>query len=163
MGEEESVGGSRIYRHDASAPGELTAGDEGLVDAVSDHVEQHFGTVDHVLHELVSPYVHVDLHVVMPTKQRPAITVVTSGMSQRAMPGGLYAELMVLLPPSWPTEGHPSFESDESYWPFGLLKQLARLPHEFKTRLWQGHTVPNGDPPRPYARNTELCGALIGP
>jgi len=29
--------------------------------------------------------------------------------------------------------------------------------------LWSGHTVPNGDPPEPYAPNTKLCGALIAP
>jgi hypothetical protein len=148
---------------EASAPVEWTAGDDGLVEAIGEHVEQHFGKVDRVLHEIVSPYVHVDLHVVMPTAQRPAITVVKSGMSQRPMPGGRYAELMLVLPPTWPMEGDPAFETDEGYWPFRLLKELARLPHEFQTPLWLGHTVPNGDPPRPYARNTNLCGALIAP
>jgi hypothetical protein len=110
----------------------------------------------------VSPYVHVDLHLVLPTKQRPAITVVTSGMSERPMPGNLYGELMLMLPPTWPTEGE-AFEAEEGYWPFRLLKQLARLPHEYQTRLWLGDTVPNGDPPEPYARNTKLSGALIAP
>ena len=163
MSEEESPGGSRIYRHESSAPAELASGDDGLIEAVSDHVLRYFGEIDQVFHEIVSPYVHVDLHFVMPTKERPAITVVTSGMSQRAMPGGTYCELMMLLPPSWPTPGQPAFESDEGFWPFRLLKQLARLPHEYGTRLWTGHTVPNGDPPKPYARNTKFCGALIAP
>ena len=40
---------------------------------------------------------------------------------------------------------------------------LARLPHEFETFLYHGHTVPNGDPPEPYAANTELCCAWIAP
>lgn len=141
---------------------EVVAGDQGLVDAVTGHIEKHFGPVERVLHEIVSTYVHVDLHVVMPTKERPVITVVTSGMSERAMPGDLYAELMLILPPTWPTDD-PAFETDEAYWPFRLLKQLARLPHEYQTRLWKGDTVPNGDPPRPYARDTKLCGALIAP
>jgi hypothetical protein len=163
MGTEESKGGSRIYRHDTSAPVEVVAGDERLVNAVSDHVERHFGEVDRVLHEIASTYVRVDLHVVMPTKDRPVTTVVTSGMSERPMPGGVYAELMLVLPPTWPTYGDPAFETDEGYWPYRLLKTLARLPHEFQTRLWLGDTVPNGHPATPYARNTELRCALIAP
>jgi hypothetical protein len=100
---------------------------------------------------------------VPPTDERPALTVVTSGMSQRPMAGGGYAELMLILPPTWPVEGDPGFETPEGYWPYGLLKELARLPHEFRTELGPGSTVPNGDPPQPYARNTKQCGALIAP
>jgi suppressor of fused protein SUFU len=37
------------------------------------------------------------------------------------------------------------------------------LPQEYRTALNVGDTVPHGDPPAPYARNTELCGALIAP
>ena len=163
MSIEESRGGSRIYRHDNPAPAELAEGDQGLIDAVSDHVRKHFGEPESVLHEIISTYVHVDLHVVMPTEERPVITVVTSGMSERPMPGDVYAELMLVLPPTWPTQGDPAFETEEGYWPYRLLKTLARLPHEFQTRLWLGDTVPNGDPPERYARNTKLCGALIAP
>jgi hypothetical protein len=163
MSIEESRGGSRIYRHEHVAPAELAEGDQGLINAVSDHIEKHFGEPERVLHEIVSTYVHVDLHVVMPTEERPVITVVTSGMSERPMAGDVYAELMLVLPPTWPTQGDPAFETEEGYWPYRLLKTLARLPHEFQTRLWLGDTVPNGDPPQPYARNTKLCGALIAP
>ena len=109
---------------------------------------------------------HIDLHIVMPTEERPAITVVTSGMSERPMrspAGDLYAELMLVLPPTWPTPDDPDFESPSGYWPYRLLKELARLPHEYDTLLWTGHTVPNGDPPQPYGPNTKLCGALIAP
>jgi hypothetical protein len=162
VSDEISAGGSRIYRHEQAAPSEFVAGDEGVIDAVTAHVERHFGPVDHVFHEIVSTHVHVDLLLVMPRKERPVITVVTSGMSARPMRGGLYGELMLILPPSWPTEG-PAFEAEEGYWPFRLLKFLARLPHEYDTRLWVGDTVPNGDPPAPYASNTKLCGALIAP
>ena len=43
------------------------------------------------------------------------------------------------------------------------LKQLARMPHEYDTWLWTGHTVPNFDPPEPYDESTSLCGALVMP
>jgi hypothetical protein len=117
MSIDESRGGSRIYRHENPAPLEVVAGDLGLINAVGDHIEKHFGEPERVLHEIISTYVHVDLHVVMPTKDRPVITVVTSGMSERPMQGDVYAELMLMLPPTWPTQGDPAFESDEGYWP----------------------------------------------
>lgn len=163
MSEERSKSGGRVLRHETPAEQRLAAGDAGLVSAVSDHVEKHFGPIGHVLHELVSPYAHIDLHVVEPRPERPIYTVVTSGMAERPMLGGVYAELMLALPPTWPKHGDPEFEAEEAYWPFRLLKTLARLPHEYETRLWEGDTVPNFDPPEPYAPNTKLCGALIGP
>src|SRR5262249_15324760 len=49
------------------------------------------------------------------------------------------------------------------YWPVRLLKQLARLPHEYSTFLWYGHTIPNGEPAQPYADDTAFCCALIAP
>ena len=82
-------------------------------------------------------------------------TLVTSGMSEQPMrspEGDRFAELMIVLPPTWP---------DAARWPYTLLQDLARLPHAYETLLWSGHTVPNGDPPEPYAPNTKLCGALI--
>jgi hypothetical protein len=54
---------------------------------------------------------------------------------------------------AWKREAH--------YWPIRQLKQLARLPHEYATWLGDGHTVPNDDPPRPYARGTRLCCAIV--
>jgi hypothetical protein len=47
------------------------------------------------------------------------------------------------------------------YWPVRQLKMLARLPHEYQTWLWLGHTVPNGDPPEPFAPSTGLCCSLL--
>ena len=43
------------------------------------------------------------------------------------------------------------------------VQTLATLPHQYETWLWTGHTVPNGDPPEPYAPDTGLCCALIHP
>ena len=54
--------------------------------------------------------------------------------------------------------GDPDFETPGGYWPYRMLKELARLPHEFDTFLWKGHTVPNGDPPQPYGPNTPAVG-----
>jgi hypothetical protein len=141
----------------------LTTGDDGLIAAIGEHVEKHFGAVAGVYHELLSTFVHVDLYVVKPTTERTVTTVVTCGMSQRPMDGAHFAELMLVLPATWPRPGDPGFETPAGFWPYRVLKELARFPHEHSTTLWGGHTIPNGDPPRPYGPNTQLCGALLGP
>jgi hypothetical protein len=166
MSDERSPSGQPIYRHEESAPVEFSHGDAQLLAAIEAHITKHFGAPSRTWHEFVSPYVHVDVHVVEPTNDRPVFTLVTSGMSEKPMRASgedLYAELMILLPPTWPKPDSPDFEKPTGYWPYRLLQQLARLPHEFDTWLWSGHTIPNGDPPEPYAANTQLCGAIIVP
>ena len=170
MDEETTAGGSRIFRHEQRER-ELafSGGDAELIEAVERHVAEHFpgyGDDATVWHEVISDLVHVDVHVVPPSDERPFYTLVTSGMGERPMtvPEGLedyrHAELVLGLPPDWPV-AKTSFEDEKSYWPIRLLKMLARLPHEFDTFLYHGHTVPNGDPPEPYAASTRLCCALI--
>lgn len=73
-----------------------------------------------------------------------------------------YAELFLLLPPTWPLTME-AFKSEDNYWPLRLLKRLARFPLEHSTWLGYGHTVTNGDPNEPYAPGTKLCGALLMP
>jgi hypothetical protein len=165
MSSEESRSGTPIYRHEHAAAGSISAGDPALIAEVQDHVTAHFGEPTMVFHELVSQYVHIDIHVVPPTGERPVFTLVTSGMSEQPMhspTGDRFAELMIVLPPTWPAVGSDEFEQGAP-WPYTLLPDLARLPHAYETVLWSGHTVPNGDPPEPYAPDTELCGALIAP
>lgn len=168
MDEDVSEGGSRIFRHEGRKRDfEPTAGDPELVSVLGDHLERHLGRLD-VFHEIVSDLVHVDLFVAPSTNDRPWTTVVTSGMSERPMaaPAEMahyrHAELMLALPPDWPLSTE-TFEDESVYWPFRLLKMLARLPHEYDTWLWFAHTIPNGDPPEPYASGTQLCGAMIWP
>jgi hypothetical protein len=164
MSPERSASGEPIFHHERSAEPRPSSGDRELIEAVEAHVTEHFGEPSTVWHELVSPYVHVDVHVVAPTDERPVFTLVTSGMSERPMSsdeGDRYAELMIVLPPTWPAAGSPEFARPEAYWPYKLLEDLAQAPHEFRTLLWSGHTVSNGNPPEPYAPDTKLCGTLL--
>jgi Suppressor of fused protein (SUFU) len=163
MSQEPSESGPPIIRHEESAEPWHSTGDPRLVAAVDAHVTEHFGAPSTVWHELVSPYVHVDVHVVAPTAERPVYTLVTSGMSERPMADDRYAELTIVLPPTWPATDGEEFRRPEGHWPYKLLQDLAQLPHEFNTTLWSGHTVPNGDPPEPYAPDTKLCGTLLTP
>ena len=167
MDEEVTPGGSEIFRHEASKRDlEPTEGDPELIGAVSDHLERFFGPVGAVFHEIVSDRVHVDVHFVSPGADREWITLVTSGMAERPMtvPDGLedyrYAELVLALPADWPL-AEDALAHETYYWPLRLLKDLARLPHDYGTFLCWGHTIPNGDPPEPYADGTSFCGALV--
>ncbi len=167
---ERSPSGTAILRHaEREKPFELATGDEETIDAISDHIERHIGPAPMVFHELVSDLVHIDVHHVPPDADRDFHTLITSGMSDRPMtvPEGAeayrFAELVLCLPEEWPVTME-AFKDDRNYWPVRLLKELARLPHEYDTWLGVGHTVPNGgDQPTAYAKNTRLTCALIVP
>jgi hypothetical protein len=159
--------GDPVYRYtERPTQFELAIGDSENIERITEHIERCCGPVDGVMHELVSDLVHIDVHSVKPTAERPYHTLVTSGMSDRPMNAPeqasdcKFAELMLCLPPDWPLD-EKSWEEPRWYWPVYLLKMLARFPHEYQTWLWWGHTMPNGDPAEPYAENTQLCCALL--
>jgi len=170
MGEETSRGGSQIYRHEGGPPGDpyISHGDPKIMEAVESHIDRCFGSdpTRIVFHELISPTVHLDVHWIRPSQEFGVNRLVTCGMAERPMsvPEGFaespYAEVTIALPPNWPLS-QKAFQDERNYWPVRLLKGLGRLPHDYSTFLWYGHTVPNGDPPKPYAAGTGLCCALI--
>src|SRR6266404_3730942 len=141
------------------------------LDFVTAHVEKHIGAVDIVLHEIVSQCAHLDILHVPPSKKRNYHVLVTCGMSDRPMkaPSGFaeyrYAELYLCLPCEAPVsfEAYDVFPKPEqkNYWPVSLLKELGRFPHLFDTWLAPRHSLPNGDPPMPYAEGTQMCGAML--
>lgn len=164
---EYSESGSPIYRHEPSDKGFVPAsGDAEEIRRIEAHIEEHIGKPALVWHELVSHLVHIDIHMIEPTPERDYYTLITSGMSSQPMktpPGAeafRYAELMICLPPTWELN-QEAFQNEANYWPLRWLKVLARLPHEYNTWLWALHTVPNGDPPRPFAPDTWLSGVML--
>ena len=75
------------------------------------------------------------------------------------------AELLLFLPAEW--DILTGYETDADvpdrlWWPVRLMKYLARFPHEFKTWLGWGHTLPNSADCVPYDESTKLCGAMLG-
>ena len=119
-----------------------------------------------VWHEIMSDLVHVDIHEVAPSEERPYWTLVTSGMSDLPMPASernrdwAYSELMLCLPPEWKLD-RDSFKDESNYWPVRWLKILARFPHEYKTWLSWGHSMPNGDPAKPLAHDVPFTGVVL--
>lgn len=169
MNTEHSESGAPIIRHqERKRDFEVALGDPENIGRISSHIEKHIGPVDAVFHERLSDLVHVDIHIVAPSEKRPWHTLVTSGMSNRPMTppaecqGMEYSELMICLPPWWPM-GEEAWNREENYWPVRLLKFLARFPHAYQTWLWAFHTIPNGNPPRPFASNTKMNGAILFP
>ena len=164
-----SESGNPIYRHKLrEKPFEPVTGKPEHIERIDDHIGKHLGEVSWVFHEIVSDLVHIDVHIVPPRPDRDFHTLVTSGMSERAMrtPEGMeeysYSELLLCLPAHWRLS-QEDFKDENNYWPVRLLKVLARMPHEYDTWLSYAHTVPNGDPPEPYAPGTRFCCAMLAP
>jgi hypothetical protein len=165
---ERSESGSPIYRH-KPRENSFEAPEDSCVhlQEIEAHLERHLGEVTSVFHELVSDLVHLDVLFLEPTPERPYKTLVTSGVSDRPMsvPEGAedfqYAELMINLPEDWPLD-QKSFEDEANYWPVRWLKMVGRLPHEYKTWIGWGHTIPNGDPAEPIA-DTQFTGVMLSP
>lgn len=166
---EKSKSGSPIYRYkESNKKGFEGASGKSSIEEILDHIEKHIGEIHMVFHEMISEQVHIDIHWVQPTKERPFHTLVTSGMSDKPMntPDEVkncdYAELSICLPEGWKiSEG--DFYNEKNYWPIRWLKYLARFPHEYNTWLSYGHTIPNGDPAEPFARNTALNTMVLLP
>ena len=138
---------------------------EEEMEAVEGHIEQYFGKVENVFHELVSPDIHVDICVVPPSEERDYYTLVTMGMGAHRMnvPEELAeyklerAELAIALPADWKLD-QESMKNEKWYWPIRLLKVLARLPIASDTWLGFGHTMDNEED---FAENTKLCAAIL--
>lgn len=144
---------------------------------ISDVVVQHFeclGSSTELSSELIVDQLVLSVHAIEPTPERPFYTLFTTGMSDQVMnmppeledPSGWNrAELMVCLPQGWFGEGGLAVldtDPDESvFWPVRLLKTLAQFPHEHGSWLAYGQSIPNGEPPKGYADDTELAGCLI--
>lgn len=123
---------------------------EEEMSAVQQHIESCLGESEFVLHELISPDIHVDIIVIPPTDERPYYTLTTLGMGAyrmrlpREMRGITPArcELCITLPPHWQLDKE-SLKQEEWYWPIRWLKNLARYPLYCHTWLTLAHTVAN--------------------
>ena len=163
--EEYSKGGSQIHRYSPEQFRE-TCDDlgESSLEEIDAHISEYVGPPTTVLHEIISPTVHVDIHVVEPTVESNFYTLITSGMSDKPMnspfKGFEYAEIVACLPAEWRIDEQSIYE-ETNYWPIRWLKNLSRFAHEYNTWIWESHTIPNGDPPRPFAENTTFSCILL--
>ncbi|MGG6231988.1 suppressor of fused domain protein [Tenacibaculum sp. SDUM215027] len=159
---EKSESGAPIYKcNEKDKRNFEIASGEPSIEEISNHIEKHIGKIDLVFHEIISDQVHIDIHWVKPTEEKPFHTFVTSGMSDKPMqtPEGIedcdFCELSICLPKEWKVS-EEDFNDENNYWPIRSLKFLARFPHEYNTWLSYGHTIPNGHPAEPFTENTKL-------
>jgi hypothetical protein len=169
MGDEavgRSRGGSWIVRHRAGED-ERAWETGGFHDDLGDALAAAFAEPV-ALHWVFDDGEHIDIWVVPPNARRPHHTLVTAGMSDKPMtvPDGYgerpRLELTLSLPANW-TLTAETMKSERVFWPVRLLRNLALYPYRYATFLDVTHTVPNGDEPEPYALNTTMICALIGP
>ena len=104
------------------------------------HIDSHIGKDRYVLHEIVSPTVHVDIHVIAPNQNFPYLTLMTSGMSDLDMTVSKgarleedfkLAEIIAFLPADWPIEeiqvqSNNENEEPEWWYPLRWMKHYAR-------------------------------------
>lgn len=175
--EDRTGDGAPIYRYGASAhDGEWRPAAQSLYgEEIVRHMEGVFpGREISVLHEIMSELVHIDVYLMHPSEREPFYVLFTGGMSDLAMtlPEDLLpqyqhlerAEVMIFLPADWNIRGIGGVAADTAqrdYWPVGLLKSLARFPHEYDTWLGHGHSMPNGEDYTPYDESTALCGVVL--
>jgi hypothetical protein len=135
--------------------------------AIAAHIEEHIGSIETAFPQQDAAGCAVLVHHVLPTIERPVHTLVTSGMSELALPApdrdeATRLELMMTLPRDWKFD--PQSLRDEQWrWPVNQLQYLAGIPADRGSGLAWGDTILNGDPPRPFASNTRLCAVIIAP
>lgn len=148
-----------------SQPTQLSSAES---EAIRAHIEQYIGEIHQTFGDEPSGGLPIEVHHVAPALTRPVHTVITAGMSAREMnvpervDAPRFLELMVTLPEYWKLDTQ-AIRNEEWSWPLRLLRTLARRPHETDSWVGWGQAIPNGDPPRPYASTTKLCGALSVP
>lgn len=117
------------------------------------HVEKNLGpiysTVSFNMFDNSEP---LTIIIVTPNHENNYYTLVTAGMSYKAMLGlnggtPSYSELVLCLPATWKApenEDDIANLEDKDKWPLLLLLKLAEFPHKYKTCLGLGHSVPLG-------------------
>ena len=146
--------GTEIIRHDAIEPqfglsNEPDAKFRQMREAV---YERLFGKAVNVSHEVLPQIPHVDVYVYRRSRGDQFVySLVTSGMSDLAMT--LPRRASTDIPRRVELVFYCS-EPREEY--INTLRWVAHFPHNSKSFLGYGHTMPNGNPPAPFWGSAEL-------
>lgn len=162
-----SPGGSTLLKHSKSNNDSRYSGlSEQEMKDIESHLEKHIGPFSTVFHEIISEGLHVDVIHIPPSEKVPYNVLVTMGVSEFKMnvPEKLkqfeHAEFLIFLPKDWPID-HSRWSDNRYYWPVYMLKTMAKVPKNFDTWFYYGHTIPNQNPPVPFDNSTQMSGALI--
>jgi hypothetical protein len=157
---ETSPGGSVIRRYEAPSGPRIGFTEEAAKfrEARESVYGRHFGEATKVWHELIPLIPHIDVYTYARRYQdRDFYTLITGGMSDLEMTlpaeakGKGAARRVELIFYCW--------EAKEEY--LKTINGLAHFPHEYKTWIGPGHTVPNGNPPSPLWGSSVLDTVLF--
>jgi Suppressor of fused protein (SUFU) len=168
MDNQHTPGGSRIYKHTEIVGGNAVpcARNPVLAAEINAHIEKHLGKPKKLLNGLGSPFISLEVNVVMPAPKRPYYTLVTNGMSHRPMsvPKAANApdriELLLCIPASWELDSITKHDSSRA-WPLKVLQMVACLPFAVNTWVGEGHTIPNDENEAAYSAETTMLCALV--
>ena len=139
--------------------------EEKELEELENYICEAFGNYGNVLHELISPDVHLDVCIVPPSEDEPYYKLVTMGAGAYKMkvPKEMEkyqidrAEYVIYLPADWDLKS----SDDKDYWPIKTLKDTARLPIWNDTWLFDGHTLQANADGSPYASNTKFNSVIL--
>ncbi|KXL52458.1 suppressor of fused protein (SUFU) [Anaerotignum neopropionicum] len=141
---------------------------------IDEHMKKQFPErKERVFYEQNSEFLQIEIHLLEAPTKKDFHVLYTVGMSALPMtlPEDLLpeyqalerAEILLLLPAEWslfmPEDGKVD---NRLWWPVNLMKYLSYFPHENKTWLAFGHTLPNSEAYEPYDDSTKLCGVMLG-
>jgi hypothetical protein len=143
-----SAGGSRLLKYGGGEFGGSAMGfpEEDVSELAQKREAAYatlFGAAEAVSHEMLPLIPHVDVYTVPPRPDRPFTTLVTGGMSDLPMasPPELGADVRRVELVLYVEAEAPEYVR--------LLRRLAHFPHDNRTWLHYGHTMPNGNPAEP--------------
>jgi hypothetical protein len=160
---ETSPGGSTIRRYARWMMPKIGVPDEPTEEYAKQReavYSELFGEAVNVYHELVPMVPHIDVftyHRELDGKQTTVL--VTGGMSDVRMRLPLGIDSSQASP-----RAELIFYCDgeaAEYLP--VMRSLARFPHDNKTWIYFGHTIPNGNPPAPFWGSSILDTVLLMP
>jgi hypothetical protein len=145
--------GTNIIRHEnVETKLGVTKGTTGFAQAREAVYERHFGKPLSVSHELLPLVPHIDVYIFKRSQgNKEMYSLVTGGMSDLKMTLPLGADKDV------PRRVELIFycsEPRDEY--ISTLRWVAHFPHDSKSWLGHGHTMPNGDPPAPFWGSSDL-------
>ena len=120
--------------------------------------QEFFGPSDLVSHESIPLIPHIDIWIHPPGfRGRNFFTLVTNGMSD--IPMNLESEVTK----SYSRRELIIYTADHQAAYVSLLRNIARFPFEYSTWVGVGHTIPNGNPPAPMFKDSELVSVIFFP
>lgn len=131
------------------------------------HIEEEFGTYHKIIHETISPDIHLDIIIVPPTEEQPFYKLITMGAgaykmkvpkpAKRESFNFPNAEYVIFLPKEWNLESN----KPEDQWPINQLRSIGRLALQTNSWLSYGHTIQANTDYSPIANNTLLNSFIL--